>query len=195
MQSANGDFPELVARVRRGDETAVAELVRRYEPEVRRVAHARIGPMLRPLLDSMDLVQSIHRSLLLGLRQGRFDVNSPENLIALAVTLVQRKVARHWRRLQSQPGIANGSAGSESILSRLPGKDEDPARIAEQDEQVRRILDSLPELDRRLIELRLQGCTTAEAARALDISPDVLRVRLQRLRARLRDSSTLKELL
>jgi RNA polymerase sigma-70 factor (ECF subfamily) len=193
MQSANGDFPELVARVRRGDEAAVAELVRRYEPEVRRVAHARIGPALRPHLDSMDLVQSIHRSLLLGLRQGRFDVKTPENLVALAVTLVQRKVARIWRRLQGQPGVINGSANAESILLRLPGKDEDPARIVEQDEQVRRLLDSLPELDRRLIELRLEGCTTAEAARALDMSPDVLRVRLQRLRERLRESKLLTD--
>src|SRR5262249_39020373 len=127
--------------------------------------------------------------------QGRFDVKTPENLVALAVTLVQRKVARIWRRLQGQPGVVNGSANAESILLRLPGKDEDPARIAEHDEQVRRVLDSLPELDRRLVELRLEGCTTAEAARALDMSPDVLRVRLQRLRQRLRDSGMFQEVL
>ena len=47
-----------------------------------------LGPALRPYLDSLDLVQSVHRSLLLGLRQEKYDISSPDQIIALAVTLV-----------------------------------------------------------------------------------------------------------
>ena len=40
------------------------ELVAAYEPEVRLVARVRLGTALRPYLDSVDLVQSVHRSVL-----------------------------------------------------------------------------------------------------------------------------------
>jgi hypothetical protein len=36
-------FRELVERLRRGDQAAAAELVRRYEPALRRVSCARFG--------------------------------------------------------------------------------------------------------------------------------------------------------
>jgi RNA polymerase sigma-70 factor (ECF subfamily) len=189
--TAPEDFANLLARVRQGDELAVAELVRRYEPEVRRVAHAQVGAVLRPYLDSMDLVQSMHRSLLVGLRQNRFELATPENLIALAVTMVKRKAARHWRRLQ--PRVP--SPVDVERLLQVSGADDDPAAAAQYRDQVRRVLEGLSDLDRQLIELRLQGCSTAEAARQLGVDSAVLRVRLQRLRERFRQNGVLAGLL
>jgi RNA polymerase sigma-70 factor (ECF subfamily) len=190
--STSEDFPNLLVRVRQGDEAAVAELVRSYEPELRRVAHARLGPVLRPYLDSMDLVQSIHRSLLVGLRQNRFDFATPEDLIALGVTMLRRKVARLWRKLQAGPPRA---IDAESILIQIGGSSDDPVRAAQYHDLVRRVLDGLHESDRRLIELRLQGCSTAEAARQLGVDSAVLRVRLQRLRQRFRENGVMAALL
>src|SRR6188508_2597024 len=65
---AAATFDEILARARTGDEDALTELARQYEPEVRAVARVRLGPALRPYLDTMDLVQSVHRSLMVGLR-------------------------------------------------------------------------------------------------------------------------------
>ena len=39
--SDDSSFAELIRRVRAGDETAAAELVRRYEPAIRRSAQTR----------------------------------------------------------------------------------------------------------------------------------------------------------
>src|SRR5262245_35944565 len=86
------DFTGLLARVRRGDEAALAQLVARYEGIVRRAARNLLGPSMRPYLDSLDVVQSVHRSLLIGLRHDKFDISTPDNLIGLAVTMVRRKV-------------------------------------------------------------------------------------------------------
>ena len=61
------------------------------------VAHFLLSRDLRPYLDSLDLVQSVHKSLLLGLRSDKFDISNPEKLVALALTMVRRKAARHWR--------------------------------------------------------------------------------------------------
>ncbi|MEQ1828910.1 MAG: ECF-type sigma factor [Pirellula sp.] len=94
------DFDLLLLAARSGDSDALGKLVAQYEPELRIVARARLGTALRPHLDSIDLVQSVHRSLLIGLRADRFDTSSPEKLIALALTIVRRKVAKHWRHRQ-----------------------------------------------------------------------------------------------
>src|SRR5688572_13426990 len=82
-------FPELLARARAGDAEALTELVRTYESEVRVYARVLLGPALRPHLDSLDVVQSVHRSLMFGLRQGKFDLSTPQNLIAFALTMVR----------------------------------------------------------------------------------------------------------
>jgi DNA-directed RNA polymerase specialized sigma24 family protein len=46
--------------------------------------------------------------------------------------------------------------------------------------------DELSDPDRRLMELRLQGYSTVEAARTLGTNANALRVRLTRLRQKLR---------
>jgi RNA polymerase sigma factor (sigma-70 family) len=190
------DFAELLERARQGDASALTELVRQYEPEIRLAARVRLGPALRPYVDSMDLVQSVHGSLIRGLRQNRFDFSSPEELLALAVTLVRNKVARCWRRARRQvrpsPGGDDGR-GVEQLLISLSSPGDDPVRVAQFRDQVRHLCGSLDETDRRLVELRLQGHSTAEAARQLGLNADVLRVRLSRLRQRLETSGVLTE--
>src|SRR5438093_23624 len=44
VMSEDLSFPELVRRVRAGDEDAAAELVRRYEPAIRRSIRLRLAP-------------------------------------------------------------------------------------------------------------------------------------------------------
>jgi len=173
------------------------QLVEQYEREVRVVARARLGAALRPYLDSMDLVQSVHRSLMLGLRTDKFDISSPEKLVALALTIVRRKIARHWRRHRRQQRLSDGGSASAEDLSQLlvsvSSSDSDPQAVATLRDQTERLMSTLDETERRLIELRLEGCTTAEVARQLGLDPDVLRVRLGRLRRRLRQNGLLTE--
>lgn len=189
MQSAAADFATLLARARQGDERAMADLASQYEAEVRIVARVLLGPKLRPYLDSLDLVQSVHRSLLVGLRGGKVDVSSPERLVALTLTMVRRKIARQWRRHQRQARLELASADSETLagrLTELTRPEDDPARQAQLHDTLRRVCEQLDELDRRVLDLRLAGRSTADAARLLGLDPDVLRVRLSRLRQRLR---------
>src|SRR5262249_50317731 len=145
-----------------------------------------------PYLDSIDLVQSVHRSLLLGLRQDRFAVATPENLMALALTLVRRKVARQWRRAQRQrrPGDAGGLA---QLLTSLSSPGADPAWAAQFNDQVRYLCDSLKDAERRLLELRVQGYTPSEAAQELGLGAVAFRVRQTRLRQRLRAAGVLDD--
>ena len=191
-ESAN-PFDDLLARARTGDEPALAELARQYEPEIRIMARVLLGPALRPYLDSMDLVQSVHRSLLVGMRQGRYEFSGPDRLVALALTMIRRKVARQWRkhRRQDRPAAA-GDTGLDQ-LTVLAAADGDPARAAAVNDSLRHLWTTLDLTERRVMELRLDGHSTAEVARQLGLDADVLRVRLSRLRQRLRETGMLDE--
>jgi RNA polymerase sigma-70 factor (ECF subfamily) len=197
MSQVTADFTELLARARGSEPDALAALVRQYEPEVRIVARVLLGPALRPYLDSLDLVQSVHRSLLLGLRHGKVDVSSSERLIALAVTMVRRKIARQWRRHQRQTRADfAGDAGSLARkLAELSRPAADPAGAAQVHDSLRHLCERLDGPERQMLELRMQGYSTAEVARQLGLDADVLRVRLSRLRQRLCDQGVLEEFL
>jgi RNA polymerase sigma-70 factor (ECF subfamily) len=196
MPEAAEEFADLLSRARRGDQAALTLLVQQYEPKVRLVARVLLGPALRPHLDSVDLVQSLHKSLLLGLRQGKFAISGPDSLLALALTLVRRKVARHWRRLQRQRRLGSGTAQNGSladVLTSLSSPQDDPSQAAQFRDQVDHLCANLNEVERRLLELRLEGYSTAEIALALGLSTVALHVRMTRMRQRLRASGVLDD--
>lgn len=194
--SAVEAFGDLLARARRGDAAAAAAIAQQYERPLRIVASAQLGRLMRPYLDSLDLVQSVHRSLLVGLRQQKFDISTPDNLIALALTMVRRKIARHWRRLQRQQRLEQGTGTDGNIphlLAELSSPDSDPARIAQVEDAIAHLWSHLDAGEKKLIQLRLEGYSTAEVARSLGLDANVLRVRLSRLRQRLQGLSVLTE--
>ncbi len=174
------------------------ELLGKYETKVRLVARVLLGPALRPYLDSLDLVQSVHGSLLRGLREETFVISTPEHLVALALTLVRRKVAQKWRHLQRQQRLSGGAAETgclPDVLTSLSSPQDDPVRAAQFKDQVVHLSANLKETERRLLELRLQGYTLTEVAHELGLTPVALRVRLTRLRQRLRAAGVLDDCL
>jgi RNA polymerase sigma-70 factor (ECF subfamily) len=196
MTAAAPSFAALLSRARQRDAEALDELCRQYEPRLRVVARVMLGPALRPLLDSMDLVQSVHRSLLIGIRDDKFDVSTPENLVALAVTLLRRKAARHWRRAQRQQRPRSKCSSVDllpTILADLTTPEAGPAEVAQYRDQIDRLCRELDPTERQVLARRLDGYTTAEIAAQLGINHITLRVRLARLRERLRNSSVLHD--
>jgi RNA polymerase sigma-70 factor (ECF subfamily) len=99
-----GDFQELIRLARAGDEDAAAGLAHEFEPFIRRFVRfqMRYRPdhkRLRPEVDSADICQSIFKSLFVGLREGKFELNRPEQLAKLLSAMVRFKVATKARRL------------------------------------------------------------------------------------------------
>ena len=187
-------YDALLALARAGDEEALGRLVAACEPEIRRVARAHLGRLLRPHLDSVDVAQSVQIALLLGLREGRLDVSSPDKLVGLAAAMVRHKVADHWRRVRRRGGLLQRGIEARDLGALIASEGgDDPSVARERDEQVERMLTLLPKDERRILELRLLGHSTAEVARALGLNADVLRVRLSRLRKRLRDGRLLAD--
>jgi len=193
MDNAASTYTDLLSRARQQDAEAVSELCRRYEPRLRVVARVLLGPALRPTCDSMDLVQSVHRSMLAGLQAEKIDISTPENLMALTLTLLRRKIARHWRRAQRQVRSSPLDEAGEQLSSRLsglPSRERDPQELAEYGDEVDLLSRRLTPDDQQIVNLRLQGHTTAEIAQKLGLNHITVRVRMTRLRERLRNGRT-----
>src|SRR5262249_30309699 len=92
-------FDELIRRVRAGDQQAAAELVRLYEPAIRRAVRFRlVDNRLGAVLDSMDICQSVMASFFVRAAAGQFDLEKPEHLLRLLVTMARNKLASQARR-------------------------------------------------------------------------------------------------
>jgi RNA polymerase sigma-70 factor (ECF subfamily) len=187
------DFAQLVNRVKAGDDSAMTQLTESLGPTMRRMARELIGKSLQSHLDSDDLVQSVQLVLWLGLRTGKFPFVSTENLFGLVRTLLRRQVARYCR--SAKPHMSRtidaklGNTLADVNLWAVANDDE-PAKATELDDLVEHFVSQLAELDQRLIKLRLQGFSTADAARRLRVDAGLLRVRLGRLRKRFADFRT-----
>jgi DNA-directed RNA polymerase specialized sigma24 family protein len=92
------EFAQLLARVREGDEAAATQLVRHYEPLIRRVARMRLrSSSLTRWFDSIDIYQSIVPDFLRRLKGGEFQLDTPQDLENLLVTMARNKIVTKAR--------------------------------------------------------------------------------------------------
>lgn len=172
-----------------GVEAAQHAISEKYSRQVRVIARVLLGPQLRQHFDSMDLLQSVHHSILIGLRQQRYQFSDPDKLIALACTILRRKVAKKWRRTRRQLNLSSNSTGSTEsladLLSSITNHETDPSMIAQFNDQLAEICSQMGETERQMLEMRLDGYTNQEVAERLGLHPIALRVRWTRLRQKL----------
>lgn len=187
-EESEDEFSELLQRATIGDKEAQEAICRKYETQVRIVARVLLGPQLRTHLDSMDLMQSVHHCLLMGIKNERFDIGSPQKLIALACTLARRKVARKWRlhRRQVQHGPPTGeSSYISSLLNSIANPHAGPAEMAQFNDQLILLCERMNPIERKMLQMRLDGYTNGEVAKILGIHSAAIRVRWTRLKQRL----------
>jgi RNA polymerase sigma-70 factor (ECF subfamily) len=187
-------FADLLERVRGGDRAALGDLLSQYEPALRRFARAHLGPALRPYADSVDLVQSAHKSVMIALWSNRYEFSSPEKLLALAKTILQRKVAHLAGHVGRQKRADAGPGGDDShtgFIQSLPSPDATPAEAAEFTNALDHVGRHLNEHERHILRLLLQGHTRKEVAEALGEDPHAFRVYWSRVMERLSDSGAL----
>src|SRR3954471_23185596 len=96
-------YDDLIRRVRAWDPDAAADLIRRYEPAIRRVVRVRLADArLGNLLDSMDICQSVLRSFFVRAAAGQYDLETPEQLLKLLSAMARNKLTTQARREHAQ---------------------------------------------------------------------------------------------
>lgn len=174
-------FEELLQSVRRGDEAAAAELLRRYEGPLRRVIHVRlVDSRLRRLFDVDDICQSVLASFFVRAALGQYELHRPEDLLKLLAVMARNKMVDKARR-PSVERLADRRVPLEELPDQVLASPEGTPsqRIALQD-LVREARRRLSPEERQLLDLRDQGKDWAEIAETVGGKPEALRKRLAR---------------
>ena len=115
-------FQDLIRRVRAGDQEAAAELVRSYEPAIRRAVRIRLADSrLARAFDSMDICQSVMASFFVRAALGQYELDAPEQLLRLLATMARHKLAdqvdRERAECRDNRRVEEGSPESRQIIA------------------------------------------------------------------------------
>jgi len=174
-------FHTLIQRVRSGDEEAARELVRDYEPFIRRAVRLQLtDARVRRVFDSMDVCQAVLISFFTRAAEGRFDLHGPNDLVNLLMTMARNKASKKVRD-ERAGGRDVARLAAEPIEEREPAEEKaTPSVIASVRELVGKAKELMSPDEWRLLELRNQGHDWAEIAAACGGTPEGLRKRLER---------------
>lgn len=172
----------LVSRVLNGEREVFSVLVRRYNQRVFRIARS----ILRDDWEAEDVAQQTMVMAFQKLERWRQTVSFSRWLTQIAANEAYARLRKRKRsperHLHDRLYADNGNSGPETAFARQ--------QMASQIEQA---VGRLPPDQRTVFVLRdIEELNTAETARALDISEALVRVRLHRARAKLRETLTVE---
>ena len=178
----DSSFAILIQGIREGDADAAAQLVREYEPEIRRAVriHLHDSPLQRQF-DSMDICQSVLANFFVRAAAGQFDLTQPEKVIGLLVTMARNKLtdkARAHKGARRHPG-GEQKEGAE-FLQELVDPAVSPSRVLQGQELLEKIKQHLTSEEAVLLEYRAEGLDWPEIGAKLNAKADSLRKQFTR---------------
>ena len=174
-------FQDLIRRVRAGDGQAAAELVRLYEPTIRRVARVRLADSrLQRLFDSQDVCQSVFGSFFVRAALGEYELETPEQLLNLLVTISRKKVIDQARRAGAARRDFRRAEPAEAHEQQWAAPGPSPSQEVSGRELLQEFRRRLSEEERQLADARAAGRDWNQIAAEHGDSPEALRKRLSR---------------
>lgn len=155
-------FPELIARLRHGDDEAAAEVFRHFVRRLVDFTRGHLETWVRQKTDPEDVVQSIYKSFFARYEAGQFVVADWDSLWGLLTRIAIRKCANHARFWQA---ACRESRREVSLsLQSASGKDGEPrtreptpAEAAALTDTLEYLMRGLSSRDREILVLHLQG--------------------------------------
>lgn len=182
---------DLVARWRKGDQQAAAELFQRYTARLIALARSRQPEHLLHRFDPEDVVQSAYRSFFVRARDGRVDVLPGSDLWQLLVAIVLHKLQHQVRRnsADKRNAAVEQTFGSEDSLlgvnAHLVADEPSPAEAVALMDELEHVLSPLDPVHRQVVELRLQGYNHEEIAEKTERSECTVRRVLKQIKQQL----------
>jgi RNA polymerase sigma factor (sigma-70 family) len=178
---SDAELPDLIRRLRERDPTAAAELIRRYEPDIRRIARVRLARLgLRHIVNSDDIAQSVFGRFLARIEKDGLEFESADKLLHLLAVIASNRVYTHARRekrmVRPTGNLDDSTPGPLDVADSTPGVEN---TVAEK-EELSWLMGELSPNERELLQQRLAGKEWAELAAEKGVGPDALRKRLRR---------------
>jgi RNA polymerase sigma-70 factor (ECF subfamily) len=174
-------FLDLLHRARSGDQSAATDLVRRFEPELRRIVRVRLNdPRLRRVIDSVDVCQSVLANFFVRVRVGEFDLRQPEDLLNLLLVMARNKLRDKARRQHAGRRDQRRIEAPVHVIEEVACREPSPQHVVEQRDLLSEVRRLLTDEERFLADQRSQGLQWSDIAAGLGVPPDGLRKKLSR---------------
>jgi RNA polymerase sigma-70 factor, ECF subfamily len=187
----NDSFAEFLERLQAREDAAARELFQRFAGQLIALARRRFEAGLRHKVDPEDVVQSAYKSFFWRCGEGKLEVGTWNGLWGLLTLITLRKCADrveyHRAQCRDPAREVAGPPGAEGEAPWLeaPGREPTPLEAALLNETVERVLASLDEAQRPVLELSLQGYTTREISQQLGRAERTVRLLREGVRHRL----------
>jgi RNA polymerase sigma factor (sigma-70 family) len=174
-------FQDLIERVRARDESAAAELVRRYESAIRRVVRIHLrDARMRRVLDSMDVCQSVLASFFVRTALGQYDLDTPEQLLGLLTTITRNKLSNQANRLKALRRDVRRDADMGDEVDFARDLASEPSEQVSAKEILEKVRDRLSDDERFLAEQRAIGRAWKDIAADIGGTDVALRKKMTR---------------
>jgi RNA polymerase sigma factor (sigma-70 family) len=174
-------FEELIRRVRAGDQDAATDLVKHYEPAIRRAVRFRLADArLGTLLESMDICQSVLASFFIRAASGQYKLETPGQLLKLLTAMARNKLTSQARKQNAQRRDSRRMSASGQNDDRFVAAGQSPSKEFAVRDLLQEIHRRLSADERRILELRNQGSDWAAIAAELGSNAEALRRKLSR---------------
>ena len=175
---------ELLERVRQGDSAAAEELVRTYEPEVRRAIRVRMtDARMRRLVDSIDICQSVLAGFFVRTAAGQYDIQTPEELLRLLITMARNRIVDWARRSNAErrDGRRDVSLQHDDGSDReIASAESSPVSVLVNRDLLEQVRNRLSSDELTLMEHRAEGLGWNEIAEKTGEQANAVRMRLTR---------------
>src|SRR5262245_60194019 len=179
--SDSSEFLGLIQRVRTGDQSAATELVRRYEPLIRRQVRLQLEDQrLARLFDSMDVCQSVLASFFVRTAVGEYDLEAPEQLVGLLVKMARNKLASAARQAARQRRDYRRQAGGGDELHAVAGSEPSPSQQVAGAELLQRARQRFTEEELQIADLRATDMSWEQIAERMGGNANARRMQLAR---------------
>lgn len=175
------NFAQLVAGLRAGDPAAFEAVARQYGDALRAAVRDHLHPMLRPRLDSVDVVQDVWASFL-GVPPDRLTFDTPAALIAyLKQVAYHRAVEVYRERFETQKDdIARETPGESGAKARVCTAT--PSMCVAAGEEWDRLVRQFPPSYRGILDRLREGHDNRDIARMAKVSLSTVNRVVKRLK-------------
>ena len=176
----------LLRRIQSGHSDASTQLYLRYAKRLQALVASNSSPDLARRVDAEDIVQSVFRTFFRRAALGDYSVPEGEQLWKLLLVIALNKVraegAYHRAAKRDVRQTVVGEAFEQAIES---GRGNDEIALAALRMVIEDLLAGMPEANRRVIELRIEGNEVNEITELTQRSKRTVERVLQSFRARL----------
>jgi RNA polymerase sigma-70 factor (ECF subfamily) len=176
----------LLRRIQSGHSDASTQLYLRYAKRLQALVASKSSPDLARRVDAEDIVQSVFRTFFRRAALGDYSVPEGEQLWKLLLVIALNKVraegAHHRAAKRDVRQTVGGEAFDQAIES---GRGNDELALAALRMVIEDLLAGMPEANRRVIELRIEGNDVKEITELTQRSQRTVERVLQCFRARL----------